>query len=158
MSRYRYRQHQKALRVEKALEEIKARHEEISRAIREVLANKERYLSDDELYMREIPHCRCEVCIGGFPICYGGDILFSAGTMLECWERCPEFTLPDGFKICKWGGGLSCSTGTGFNPETGEVRDYRHDPSFPNWRTLRDASAPYRKKADILHVEMRLSL
>lgn len=139
MSRYYYRQRKKAIRVAAAIAKIKARDEEILAALKEVLAHKERYLSDEELYLKEIPYCGCGTV--------RGRAFFPAGTMLECWENCPEFTLPDGFKIIKWGGRLSFSAGSGFNPETGEIRDYRYDPSFPKWYNLWDASLPYREKA-----------
>ena len=138
MSKYYYRQRKKAMRVEKALARIKAEHDEMAAALREVVSQRERYLSDKTLYLRELPHCGCGTT-------FGGKILFTAGMMLECWEHCPEFTLPDGFKICRWGGGLSFSTGAAFNPETGEIRDYRNKPGFPRWRTLLEVSQPYRK-------------
>ena len=139
MSRYYYRQRKKAIRVAEAIARIKARDEEISAALKEVLANKERYLSEENLYLSELPHCECVTILG--------NAFFPVGVMLECWEHCPEFTLPDGFKIIKWCGGLAVSSGLGYNPETGEIRDYRYDPRFPNWRILRDVSKPYREKA-----------
>ena len=141
MSRYYYRQRKKAIRVAAAIAKIKARDAEITAAIKEVLANKDRYLSDEDLYMTKIPHCGCGTS-------FGGDYLFPAGTMLECWEHCPEFSMPDGFFICQWAGGLSgATTGLGYNPETDEVRDYHNDKTFPRWRVLLDVSQPYREKA-----------
>lgn len=139
MSRYYYRQRKKAIRVAEAIARIKARDEEISAALKEVLAHKDRYLNDEKLYLSELPHCKCITILG--------NAFFPVGVMLECWEHCPEFTLSDGFKIIKWCGGLAVSSGLGYNPETGEIKEYGYEPGFPNWRILRDVSQPYRAKA-----------
>jgi len=84
-----------------------------------VWKHRERILSDERLYAMEVPGCACGDC-------YLGMIPFTAGIMLECWERCPEFTLRDGFKVCLWGGSVLSGTciGYAFNPETGEIRRF----------------------------------
>lgn len=121
-------------------EEEALRFENASRFLLDVWAKRECYLKDPALYTMKNPYGVCGTA-------FSGPMYFPVGSMLECWEHCPEFTLPDGSKVWAFGGGLSASFVETVNLETGAVQRLLKAPGLPIWQTLAGASLPYRKKA-----------
>jgi hypothetical protein len=145
MSHYKYRlaRRQRAEIRRQLLDNARMeRDSKLSVFVRMVWNKRDDFLSDERKYLINIPTCESGTS-------FSGPFYFPIGTMLECWENCPEFTLEDGSKIFRWGGGLSITFGEAINLDTGVIIKYTRnsDNLFPKWQTLAEVSTPYRRKA-----------
>jgi len=118
------------------------RKERLSGLIMSAWRQKDYILSNPDIYVTELPECKSGTS-------FGGPIYLPLGALVECWDSCPEFRLPDGRYVIRFASGLSGYTrGEAISLNTGKITDFESSALIPNTRAaLVNSSAPYRRKA-----------
>jgi len=105
-------------------------------------SQKDNILATPEIYVTELPECKSGTS-------FGGPIYLPLGALMECWDNCPGFRLPDGRYIFRFASGLSGFTkGEAISIKSGEITGFESSSLGSNSRrALIESSAPYRRKA-----------
>lgn len=104
-------------------------HAAVAAALLSAWKDRDRILSDEELYGQEL-----DWKSSGGSFC--GSLPMPVGLIMECWQDGGPFILPDGRRIFQFSGGLSgACTGSAIDIETGEITPFwskqENSLSFP---------------------------